>query len=194
MRIYKQTLIVLATLITLCIPSLCQAHPHAFTESAITFIMRDGQLKGIEQKWKFDSMFTMFMLEEFDENRDGKISTTERARIEKESFGTLYDFGYFTYINVNEEFIKAPKGEDFQVKLEGDQMLYSFFLPLEVKAPATVMVSVFDESYYTDIIIEAFANIKESESKSIELKIADAPEFAYYAGMIIPRKATLKLK
>ena len=194
MTTYKQTFIAFAAFILFLMPALCSAHPHAFTESAVTFVMRDGKLKGIEQKWKFDSMFTMFMLEEFDENRNGKIDPKERNRIEKESFGTLYDFGYFTYINVNEEFIKAPRGKNFTVELDGDQMIYSFFLPLEVKGPSTVMVSVFDESYYTDIIIEAFANIKESESGKIELKMSDAPEFAYYAGMIIPRKATLKLK
>ncbi|XPV76403.1 MAG: DUF1007 family protein [Desulfovibrio sp.] len=185
---FKQIIPLFLFCAALFFPSFATAHPHAFTEAKVSFVVEDGQLKGIKEVWLFDDMFSMFMMEEFDDDRDGMLSEKEHARVERESFGTLFDSGYFTHINVNEEFISTPKGTHFQATMQGSRMQYSFFIPLTTPAPSRVVISLFDESYYADMAMEV------DDDEGLNVTLSEAPEYAYYSGMIVPVKATLTIR
>lgn len=173
------------------------AHPHLFIKSSATFVFSKNYLKGIQLKWVFDEMFSSSMIQDYDENGDGYYNKQEIKTIKIEAFQNLINFNYFTFIKLNNEKLKIKKVKNFNVKIKKKCIIYTFFIPLNIKRSSKVKIINFsshDKSYYADIQYprkKAISLTGISKTK-YKYKIIDNTKKKYYNGIIAPREIHLK--
>lgn len=147
------TIIALPALVfALCLaPAAVQAHPHGFMEAQVRFVFDEQGLTGIRQRWVIDEMTTWAVFELIKENGDGKLDKSEVAAIERESFGSIKDYNYFTAIRIDGQDFPVEWATDFNAFMDGGKLVYTFFIPCHVAAPPTpreVKVAVYDPSFF----------------------------------------------
>jgi ABC-type uncharacterized transport system substrate-binding protein len=72
------------------------AHPHAFVECNFSFVMDKEGLVGFRQKWVLDEMTTLSILDVVDADRNGALSTEEKAAVRNLTEESLSTYHYFT--------------------------------------------------------------------------------------------------
>ena len=77
------------------------AHPHVFVDYAVTLVVVGERLTGVRLTWTFDDLFSGFILQEFDKDRNGVFSTSELQQIEAKHLSEFKRVGYYTTINLN---------------------------------------------------------------------------------------------
>ena len=90
-------------MITFFIPALLSAHAHMFVDASIEVDFNEKGISGFRNIWIFDDMFSNSMLEDFDKNRDKKLSKKEVAIIKKEAFSYTSEQQYFTRIKIGKK-------------------------------------------------------------------------------------------
>ena len=50
------------------------AHPHVFIDYAVTLVVAGDRVDGVRLAWTFDDLFSGFILQEFDKDRNGTLS------------------------------------------------------------------------------------------------------------------------
>ena len=170
-------------------PSL--SHPHAFVNCRLSLVFDEQGLTGFWQHWLMDEMFTAFLLESFDTDTDETFNENEIQTIQHEAFDNLRNFGYFTYAKVDGKQHPILEVNSFSVEMnENGNAIYSFFVPLAVNTEANihkVTLSVFDETYYTDIILlKNDLAITSPEDIAVRTAIRALPELSYYFDQIVP--------
>lgn len=167
------------------------SHPHAFVDCWLTIVFDEQGLVGFQQQWRLDEMFTAFLLESFDADYDETFSEEEVQIIQQEAFNNLREYGYFTYTAIDGEHHPILGVTSFSAEInEEGYAVYSFFVPLRIKAEKTihkVLISVFDESYYTDVmLLKDGITFQTPEHIVIRHKIQELPELRYYFDQIVP--------
>ena len=168
-----------------------QTHPHAFLDCELTVVFNDQGLAGFQQRWILDEMFTSFLLEEFDTDYNLKFNSDEIQAIKQGAFDNLCEYGYFTHILIEGQKFTIKEVTSFSVEMnEEEKAIYSFFVPCPVQTadnPRQVLISVFDDTYYTDVLLlrKAIA-YKNPEQFTIESRVKEIPELIYYFDQIIP--------
>lgn len=129
------------------------AHPHAFVECTLSFVMDKEGLVGFKQRWTLDTMTSVAVLDVVDTNRDGVLSAKEKMAVRDLSLESLLAYHYFTVARVNGEDFPVRTIADFSAELKDGQLSYNFLVPCRVKAagkkPQEVKVAVYDDSFYT---------------------------------------------
>ncbi len=99
-------------------------------------------------------MFTGIICEDYDLNKDGKLSKEETRKIEKEAFVNLQNFDFYSYIFINGTQIPI-KYRDFQVELMEDKVVYYFKIPfnLQKKPKLTIQFTNYDPTIFTDLLL-----------------------------------------
>jgi ABC-type uncharacterized transport system substrate-binding protein len=118
------------------------AHPHVFIDYAVTLILSGERLDGIRVAWTFDDLFSGFILQEFDGDRNGALSPREIQRIEQQHLAEFTKVNYYTTVNVNGKPVTLPAARDFGVTLAKGLVTYEFTLPLRVELPGATAVEV----------------------------------------------------
>jgi ABC-type uncharacterized transport system substrate-binding protein len=62
------------------------AHPHVWINAVATFLFEDRMLVGVRHHWEFDEMFSSYVIEEQDADRDGKLDRVEIDSIRANAF------------------------------------------------------------------------------------------------------------
>ena len=133
------------------------AHPHVWINDVTTFLFKDRQLVAIHHRWQFDEIFSSFVIQQHDKNKDGKFDKAENASVQNEAFSNLRDYGYFTHVRVNDKKMPLERVQDFQATIKKDIMIYEFTLSLP--KPVDVVrhhfaVGVFDPEYYVEVDLD----------------------------------------
>lgn len=143
-----------AVAVALCLPLPALAHPHVLIDSHIVLRFEAGKIVDLQMGWKFDAVYSGSLLQDFDKNKDGKLSTQELAAMEQDAFQDTAQYSYFTHARVDGKPLTWPKAEGFQVIAQKDGLIYAFRLRL----PAPVdprqqdfRLSTYEETYYIDI-------------------------------------------
>ena len=99
-------------------------------------------------------MFTSIICEDYDLNKDGKLSKEEANKIEKEAFNNLQNFNFYTYIFVDGAQIPI-KYRDFQVELLDDKVVYYFKIPFKLpkNSKITLQFTNYDPTIFTDLLL-----------------------------------------
>lgn len=127
------------------------AHPHGFMEAKATLVFDEQGLAGIRQRWVIDPMTTWAVFELIHENGDGKLDSAEVAAIERESFGSIKDYNYFTAVLINGEPFPVEWATDFDAFMEQGKLVYTFFVPCHVAAapkPHEIKIAIYDPSFF----------------------------------------------
>jgi ABC-type uncharacterized transport system substrate-binding protein len=133
------------------------AHPHVWINDVTTFLFKDRQLVAIHHRWQFDEIFSSFVIEQHDKNRDGKFDKAENASVQKEAFSNLLKYGYFTHVRIDDKNVPLEQVEDFHATAKKEVMVYEFTLALPKPVDVTRQhfeVGVFDPEYYVEVDLD----------------------------------------
>jgi ABC-type uncharacterized transport system substrate-binding protein len=126
------------------------AHPHVFVDYAVTLVMVGDRVTGVRLTWTFDDLFSGFILQEFDQDRNGVLSAQEVQRIEAKHLAEFKRVGYYTSIKVNGSPISMPDAREFRATVAKSLVSYEFTLPVGVPLASATAIEVWvdDPVYY----------------------------------------------
>jgi ABC-type uncharacterized transport system substrate-binding protein len=128
-----------------------RAHPHIFIADAMTVIFGDHDIAGLRLSWTFDEMYSSMIRTDY---VHGPVMTpAEVAKIEKENFLNLGNYGFFLDLAINGAAIRVKEVKDFVAKFQGNKIVFEFTVPLQTverKASNVLEARVFDPEYYVE--------------------------------------------
>jgi ABC-type uncharacterized transport system substrate-binding protein len=196
--IVKTRLFLVAALIFVCLSNNGFSHPHVFVDAELTIVFDDRGLAGFRQRWLFDEMFSSTMLSSFDKDNDHMLNVHEVGEIKKRAFSNLRNYGYFTHVLIDGNIFNVNYVTKFSAEVHDNRLLYTFFVPCHVIASDQfkhVIVSVFDETYYTDVaLLYDSLSCEGNSTFVVEYKIVRIKEFSFYYGQIIPDGVSIQFK
>jgi ABC-type uncharacterized transport system substrate-binding protein len=171
------------------------SHPHVFIVTRYTLVFDREGLAGIRVNWQFDEYFSAMISGDYDSDHNGMIDPEENQQIEKEAFKNLEDYGFFTFIKIDEKPFEIKIVRDFLASLQEDKLIYEFFIPCQVRADPfykEIRVAAYDPSYYTAVYFAKHNALSLEEADEIEYKsrIAENKDETYYHGMVHPWELT----
>ena len=181
-----------ASLLALCAGSgEARAHPHVWITAITTFEFEDRQLTAIRHRWRFDEMFSSFVIGEHDADGDGVLDAPEIADIRENAFANLEEYGYFTHMRVGGELLHLDRVRDFAARIEDEVLIYEFTLILpEPVDPAAdqVATGVYDSDYYVEILLDQHDPVRFAglPSGACIFDIREDTDNPIYYGMIHP--------
>lgn len=175
-----------------------QAHPHVFIATAIEVDLDDDGIAGFWHYWSFDEYFSAWILEEFDVDRNGVLSSQEQQAIYTNTFEGLKQEGYFTRVLKGAENIPVQQIENFTVEVQDGSVVYSFFMPLAIRIGSEtedIFIAVYDESFYCHVFFppDEIGRRGNVAGWKIDYAPQDLPELAYYFGFVIPTAIRLSI-
>lgn len=129
------------------------AHPHTFIEVYPTLHVEDKKITNIHFKWVLDEMTSTILIMELDGDGDGKINDKENKFIEEEYFSMFEEYGYYTFIKVDNSLIKTPKPKNFKATIENNRICYSFDIQKDFNIHNTIF-DFADTSYYVAMVLK----------------------------------------
>jgi ABC-type uncharacterized transport system substrate-binding protein len=177
----------LTPLLAALVSSPAMAHPHVFVDYAVTLVVSGDTLAGVRLTWTFDDLFSGFILQEFDKDRNGVLSTSEVQRIEAKHGPELHRVAYYTTVNVNGTRVPAPAAREFHARAAKGIVTYEFTLPLGVSLASTTAIDVLvdDPVYYiayTPVAVTPQTQVYGSylvECRVVRDKTGTTPEAAH---------------
>ncbi len=147
-------LIVLGIMALIFQAQTCLAHPHVFIESELEIELGDEGVRGLWLHWTFDEYFSAWIIDEYDQNKDGRFSPEETQKLYEEAFKNLKNYGFWTRVFKGSRDIPVTRIENFTVKLRDHQATYSFFVPLDIaftQESEDLFILSYDEDFYCQI-------------------------------------------
>jgi len=126
------------------------AHPHVFVDYTVKLVLANDRLMGVRLSWTFDDLFSGFILQEFDQDRNGVLSPAETQRIEAKHLSEFRRVAYYTNISIDGRPIVVPDARDFGASVAKGLVSYEFTLPLSASLASATTIEVFvdDPVYY----------------------------------------------
>jgi ABC-type uncharacterized transport system substrate-binding protein len=173
------------------LPGPAAAHPHVWINGVTTFLFKDRQLAGIRHHWEFDEIFSSYVIDEQDADKNGKLDRAEIDSIQSNAFSNLRDYGYFTHVRLDGKELPLSKVADFTARIEGDVLVYEFTLPLARPIdPATsrFAVGVFDPEYYVEVLLDEDDPVRFEglPSGACTYAVREDTEHPIYYGLVNP--------
>src|SRR5579862_2234588 len=73
------------------------AHPHVWVDYELAVLFDKGQVVALREDWSFDEDFSAAVMHDIvGEKKITTIGPAENAKIEKNAFSNLKNYGYFT--------------------------------------------------------------------------------------------------
>jgi ABC-type uncharacterized transport system substrate-binding protein len=175
------------------------AHPHIFIDNTVTIVFDEEGMAGIKLHWVFDEMYSNMLIYDYDTDQNKEFSAKELDILQNEAFENIAEYSYFTHININGKKFEKRYIEDFSASIENERVIYTFFVNCHVKAHTSdkkIEISVYDETYYTDIALEGMKSIKTKGADKFDhtLRLKDDMDNSFYYGQAIPQVIILTFK
>ena len=152
-----------AALVILFASSPNTAHPHAWIDLTSTVIFDEsGWVTGLRLVWVFDDFYTLFVLEGFDIDGDGKVEPERLRELAATNLRNLSEYSYFTFVQSDDQPVAVGTVTDFDTLMRKGRLVLSFTVPLaEALDPAAASVSyaVYDPTYYIEVLHVGSASI-----------------------------------
>jgi ABC-type uncharacterized transport system substrate-binding protein len=194
----KTRLFLVVALIVVCLSHNGFSHPHVFVDVDLVIVFNEQGLAGFRQRWFFDEMFSSTILMSFDKNKDHMLTVHEIEEIKKSAFNNLRNYGYFTHILIEGNTFEVKYVTEFSAEIHDNRLLYTFFVPCHVVASEQfkhITVSLFDETYYTDVALLSDSLSCENDSTFVvTYEIKRIEEFSFYYGQVIPDGVSIQFK
>jgi len=135
---------------TVLAPGSAAAHPHVFVDYTVRLVLSGDRLTGVRLTWTFDDLFSGLILQEFDQDHNGTLSTAEVQRIEAKHLAEFRRAAYYANISVDGKPAVVPDARDFRATAAKGLVTYEFTLPLSLPLASmtTIEVWVDDPVYY----------------------------------------------
>lgn len=168
-----------------------QAHPHVWIDVVATFVFEDGALVGVRQEWRFDPIYSSFVVNEHDRDDDGALDEAERRRVVEQAFAGLPEVGHFTHLFVDGEETASDAVAEESVAYADGTLSYRFMLPLREPvdpAAARVKLGTYDEEYYVDLVFDDVDPVRFEgiASGACHFAIEEDAIPPIYFGLVVP--------
>jgi len=190
----------LALVFAVAAASAAFAHPHVFINNKMTLLFDGKVLKGLTFRWAFDDMFSEMILTDFKPDVDGNFSARVTGQIKSGAFDNLENYHYFLAFLVGKKPLKKIRIEQFTPSVvEGKQLVYSFFVPLDLPVSAeeqTVRVTVYDDTYFVafDLMHADDVAVKGDQGVSVGLSIEKTKVKPVWPGQYMPDQLVIRFK
>ena len=126
------------------------AHPHVnVTARAEVLYGPDGKVTGVRHAWTFDKLYSAFITQGLDANKDGKLAGDELQDLARENTTSLVDFDYFTVVKANGAKQAFGEPRDYGMTYANEEATLSYVLPLKNPVPnKLVTIEVYDPSFF----------------------------------------------
>ncbi len=171
-------------------PRQVAAHPHEFIDTRLVIHLDEQGINGFSQYWTFDELFSAWIIEDFDIDKDGRFNPSELETLHEQTFLNLKNYGFFTRVLYQGREIPVTQIQNFFVEVRNGRAVYSFFVPMvmDIVESRDIVIAVYDETFYTQIIfppekIEFKGQLQGWRTVTAHQQM---PEFRFYYGMLIP--------
>jgi ABC-type uncharacterized transport system substrate-binding protein len=135
------------------VPLAADAHPHVFIDQHVAALFGPAGITGFRLTWRFDPLYSSMMRSDYVASKTGPLTQGDVQHLHDQCFVDLKDEHYFTTITLNGKPIEFGEPTDFRATASGENIIYSFVMPLPPDAVTaqgdnTISISVFDPSYY----------------------------------------------
>ena len=149
----KSTLLLAATLSLS--PAAAFAHPHIFIEARLEVVAgADGNIKELQNVWRFDEVFSSSVLMDFDKNTNLKLDPDELKDVGNTVRDSLAAYDYYVNMSLNGKVIKVNKPDVINVDYKDGQLLMFFKVspaePMPMKGNR-LSFGIYDPTLYTSI-------------------------------------------
>jgi len=187
------------TLIFLCINVFLLAHPHLFAGVDIDFDIVQCDSLIITQRWMFDDLTSMIILEDFDSNSDDKIDSEELQDVKSNVIPGLKEKSFYTDLNVNNENIIVNEIYNFSVGVDDIYVYYKFDIKVPLKVGESediIKLNIYDREFYTKFFVNSDSGLKviKPEGVSYSFDVYENPEKSYYLGQLNPLEVKLTIE
>ncbi|MER9953195.1 DUF1007 family protein [Mesorhizobium sp. M0047] len=150
----KLTGIVSGAALLLASGAAANAHPHVFAEAKLDLTVGpDHTVKSLRHLWRFDDLFSITVLMEFDKNFDLVLDAKELDEVAVTVHASLAEYNYFQMVTLNGKDVTMAPPPKFSVSYENDQLVVQF--ETQPKDPLAlagkVSIGVYDPTFYTAI-------------------------------------------
>ena len=173
-----------------------RAHPHVFIDAVTEVVFEKGKIVGLRQRWTFDDVFSLLMIEDFDTDKNRKFDKSEIEALRKGAFAAVSEFGYFTHVRLGGRKVAADRVSGFTASMSKGRISYSFFVPFAAPVdPKTTKVDLgtYDDTFYVSVTYDALDPVRlvGAGSGGCHFKMYDDAENPIYFGMVVPRRAKI---
>lgn len=135
---------------TAYLPVTAMAHPHVFIDCGVDLLFSGDRIDGVRLTWTFDDLFSGFILQEFDRDRNRSLSPAEVHQIEAKHLAEFRRVKFFTVVTLNDKDVTPGPARDFTATAAKGLVTYQFTLPLSAPLASTAAIEVVvdDPAYY----------------------------------------------
>lgn len=130
------------------------AHPHIFVDARPDLVFDSNGLKGVQQHWVFDEMYSAAMISSLDQDKSGKIEADEIDSMYKYVIQPVERFSYFNHLVLGESFVKFSQASHLSVKIVNRRLVCDFMLPVIIPAGndySMLLLVMADPANYTQM-------------------------------------------
>jgi ABC-type uncharacterized transport system substrate-binding protein len=167
----RGVVVLLLAFVAAYLPVTAMAHPHVFIDWGAGLLFSGDRIDGIRLTWTFDDLFSGFILQEFDRDRNGSLSPAEVHQIGLKHLVEFRRAKFFTTVNLNGKEVTPNTERDFTATAAKGIVTYQFTLPLSAPLASTTAVEVVvdDPTYY----IAYLATAANSQSQTVGAFLVD---------------------
>ncbi len=174
------------------------AHPHLFAGVDIDFDVTQSNFIVITQRWMFDDLTSMIILEDFDSNYDEEICSSELIELKKTVIPGLKEEHFYTDLVIDDENIILQEITDFSVGTYDIYVYYQFSMtvPFVINDKGNeIKINVFDRDFYTKFYVNSSSGLKvlKPEDVSHQIDVYENKSKSYYFGQLNPVEVKLTL-
>ena len=151
-------------------PGLARAHPHVMVQANLEIVRNGaGDVTELRNVWRFDEMFSMTVLMDYDTNANNMLEPEELAEVSKTVTKSISEEDFFTEVRLGKETIEFVPPPEIMVDFVDGQilMLFAVTFAQPVKtSPEQFRVSVADPTYYVAFELAGEAAVQVSGNGS----------------------------
>jgi len=150
----KKTTLPLALALAMA-PATAFAHPHIFVQARLEVVAGpDGNIKELQNVWRFDEVFSSSVMMDFDKNGNLKLDPDELQAVGATVRDSLADYDYYVNMSLNGKVIKVLKPDVIHVDYKDGQLLMFFKVapaePMPMKGNR-LSFGIYDPTLYTSV-------------------------------------------
>ena len=175
------------------------AHPHLFAGVDLDIDATCCDTLVITQRWMFDDLTSMIILEDFDTNGDEVIDAGELAELKESVIPGLEEVSFYTDVEINDDRKIIKEIENFQVGTQDIYVFYKFDIKLPVNSSNSeqvIKLNIYDREFYTKFYVNTSSGLKIIKGQDLEetIEVYENEEKSYYFGQLNPLEVKVTLK
>lgn len=189
----------LLTVLLLSINIILVAHPHLFAGVDIDFDITKGDTLVVTQRWMFDDLTSMIILEDYDSNCDDEIDSEELRDVLSTVIPGLKEKRFYTDLEINDEQFIVSEICNFTVGVDDIYVYYKFDINVPYKvcdSKDIIKINIYDREFYTKFFVNSDSGLKVVKPDNINysFEVYENKEKSYYLGQLSPLEVKLTLE